>query len=136
MKYKTNMCNNKKYEINDEILIKIKSLNKFHNKNIKLNLMSGSYKIAATYKINKLKNVTLFLPSFISQMYSPNIIAEGFDFEELKFILSSKRLNHPINIKNNFLELFDNGFSIKNKNIKIFPSYFFNQITGLFFDCE
>ena len=60
-------------------------------------------------------------------------IVEENKLDYVKVLLSSNDLRHPLNIKNKNLELFDNGFSLKNDYIKIHPAYFFDRVVGFFF---
>lgn len=134
MKLKTEMFNNKKYEIIDDLTIKIKSKSNMFSNKQSFKMMEGKFRIIASYKLNTLKNITLFLPEYISQMYSSNYVLEENNLEYAKIILTSSDLKHPINIKNKNFELFDNGFILTTKNVKIYPSYFFDKVVGFFMD--
>lgn len=133
MKLKTEMFNNKKYDIIDDVTIKVKSTKNSYSKKNTFEMMEGKFRIIASYQSRKIDNITLFLPEYISQMYAYEPIIEEKNLDYVKVLLSSTELKHPLNIKNKNLELFDNGFSIKNDYIKIHPAYFFDRVVGFFF---
>ena len=136
MKLKTDMFNNKKYDIIDDVLIKVKSTKNLHAKKSTFSMMEGKFRLYASYKSKKIESVTLFLPEYVSQMYAFEPFVEENNIEYVKVILTSNELKHPINIKNKNLELFDNGFELKNDYMKIHPAYFFDRVVGFFFSFE
>lgn len=134
MKLKTEMFNNKKYEIIDNVIIQTKIKNKKMPKKTLIEMMEGKFRIVASYKSSKMENITLFLPEYVSQLYSYEPIIEEDNLDYMKFVLTSSDLKYPINIKNNKIDLFDNGFAIRNSKLKIHPAYFFDKIVGLLFN--
>ena len=134
MKLQTTMFNEKKYDIIDDVLIKVKSSKKTYAQNNLFPVIEGNYRIIATYHRKNLESVVLFLPEFASQMYSADTVIEEPNLDYAKIILTSNNLKHPLNIKNKNLELFDNGFEIKNNYIKIHPAYFFDKVVGFYFN--
>ena len=136
MKLKTEMFNNKKYDIIDDVIIQTKLKNKIYTKKLSFNMMEGKFKIVASYKSRKMLNISLFLPEYISQLYSYEPVIEENNLDYIKLVLTSSDLKHPLNLKNNKLELFDNGFTIRNEKIRIHPAYFFDKVVGFFFDLQ
>ena len=136
MKLKTEMFNNKKYDIIDDVIIQTKTKNKIYSKKCTFNMMEGRFRIVASYKSRKMQNVSLFLPEYISQLYSYEPIIEENNLDYIKLVLTSSDLKYPLNLKNNIIELFDNGFAIRHDKIKVHPSYFFDKVVGLFFDLQ
>lgn len=136
MKLKTEMFNNKKYDIIDDVIIQTKLKNKIYTKKLSFNMMEGKFKIVASYKSRKMLNISLFLPEYISQLYSYEPVIEENNLDYIKLVLTSSDLKHPLNLKNNKIELFDNGFAIRNEKIRIHPAYFFDKVVGFFFDLQ
>lgn len=134
MKLQASMFNDKKYDIIDDVLIKVKSTKKTYAQNNIFPVIEGKYRIVASYYHKKLENVVLFLPEYASQMYSADTTIEEPNMDYAKIILTSNNLKHPLNIKNKNLELFDNGFVIRNNYIKIHPAYFFDKVVGFYFN--
>lgn len=130
---KTNIFN-RKYEIIDDVTIQLKSNNKNHSKKSQFKMIEGKFKLLATYEGKKIENITLYLPEYASQMYSYESAMIDNDVDYVKCILSSNDLRHPLNEKTKHIELYDNGFLIKNHFIDIHPAYFFDKAVGFLFN--
>lgn len=131
---KTNIFNHN-YDIIDDITIQIKTTARKSLAKQVFEPIAGKYKLMATYNGRKLENISLFLPSFASQMYSYESVSnvtEGID--TIKCILTSNNLRHPLNEKIKQVELYDNGILIKNNYVDIHPAYFFGKTVGFLFN--
>ena len=132
---KTNIFN-RQYEIIDDVTIQLKSNNKNHSKKTQYEMKEGKFKLLVTYENKRIENVTLYHPEYASQMYAYESSMIDNDVEYVKCILTSNDLRHPLNEKNKHIELFDNGFIIKNHFIDIHPAYFFDKTVGFLFNLK
>ena len=131
---KTNIFNHD-YDIIDDITIQIKTTKRKSLAKQVFEPIAGKYKLMATYNGRKLENISLFLPSFASQMYSYESVSNITDgIDNIKCILTSNDLRHPLNEKIKQVELYDNGILIKNNYVDIHPAYFFGKTVGFLFN--
>jgi hypothetical protein len=129
---KTNIFN-RQYEIIDDVTIQLKSNKVQHSKKQQFEMVEGKFKLLASYEGKTLENITLYHPGYVSQMFSYESAIVDNDVDFVKCILTSNDLRHPLNEKTKKLELFDNGFIIKNHYVDIHPAYFFGKAVGFLF---
>lgn len=136
MRLKAKICNNVHYDIIDDVSIILSQHSNFNPIKTIVHLEEGRYSITASYFKSRLENISLFLPEYSSQMYSPNTILSEYNLKNTQLLLTSNKLTCPLGLKNKYMELFDNGFFIRTSNVSIHPAYFFNKIIGLLFNIE
>lgn len=129
---KMNIFNNRMYDIIDETIIKLSSGNR--TKKESFDMMSGKYKLNCSYSGNSLRQITLFLPPYASQLYSMAPVLRKGNVNFLKLILTSDDLKHPLDANSKKLKLYDNGLLINpNNNITVHTASFFDKVVGFLF---
>lgn len=129
---KMNIFNNRTYDIIDDIKIKLSSGNR--TKIESFEMMAGKYKLNCSYHNKSMKQITLFLPQYASQLFSMEPVIRKGNVNYLKLIMTSDDLSHPLDINSKKLKLYDNGLYISpNDNITVHTASFFDKVVGFLF---
>lgn len=122
--------NNKKYNIENNLILKIKNITTNRPKLYKFDAEDGFFNFQVNVS-SKFKDISLYRPDFVSQIYSSNPIITENNLDYIQIITSSNNLKNKLNKVKYDCELFDNGILIKRKNAKIHLAYFLNKVVGL-----
>lgn len=123
---------NTQYQINNMIMIKVKSLKNCRAKLYKFEAINDKYSLRLTTAKSD-TSISLYIPSFVSQMYSAKPLIENDEIEYVETTFDDNIIGNDLQISSNAVKLFTNGFVITNPSIKIHPSYFRSRIAGLAF---
>jgi hypothetical protein len=134
MKYKTEIICNKEYEIEGQITIKSPSITRAYPDLHTFDMLKGTYRLIATYKNSSLKEITLFLPEYISYSFSNSTRIQSSKLMYTDVLISTDRIKKPVEYETRELSIHPDGFTITKSELYIYPTYHFDKVVGIYFE--